>query len=147
MSTDPSAFVVSSGEVDDRLDPRDLRFADVYSDFLCKTSFSRSMWALNQIAGESADARDELVEECGRIDVNTDERVGFSAPTAGPVGNRHAAGQCAGQLDVDGGRSRRHQIRIERHARGQRIVQMREVSLALVEMELEVEPHGVLEHP
>src|SRR6186997_2765532 len=32
-----------------------------------------------QVAGELADPRDEPVEECIGIDVNTDERVGFSA--------------------------------------------------------------------
>ena len=73
-----------------------------------------------------ADPRDEPVEEGGRIDVNADERVGFPPPAARPVGDRHAARQRAGQLDVDGRRPRRHQFWIQRHTRGQRVVQVRQ---------------------
>ncbi len=77
----------------------------------------------------------------------TDQRVGAAAPAAVPVGDGHAASQRARQLDVDRRGPRLHEIRIQCHRGGQRIVKMRQIAFALVEVELEVEPHRILEHP
>src|SRR5258708_21938398 len=59
---------------------------------------------------ERPDPGDEPVEEHERVDLDTDKRVGFSAPVTTPVGDRHAAGQGAGQLDIDRGGPVLHQI-------------------------------------
>ena len=51
--------------------------------------------------GERADPGDEPVEERLGVDLDADVRVGLLDPSAAPVGHGHAAGQRAGQFDVD----------------------------------------------
>jgi hypothetical protein len=100
-----------------------------------------------QPAGERPDPFDEPVEEHGRIDINADVRIGFSAPAPRPVGYRHAAGQGSRQLDVHRRRLGGYQLRVERDRGGQRIVQMRHISMAEAVIGLHIEPHRVVDQP
>ncbi len=71
--------------------------------------------------------------------------LGSRPPPAAPVGDRHAAGERSGEFDVDRRRPRLDQAGIQGDRRRQRIVQVRQIALALVEVKLEVEPHRILE--
>ncbi len=102
---------------------------------------------LSPAARERPDPIDEPVEEHCRVNSDTDQRVGFSAPASRPVGHRHAAGQGPRQLDVHRRRPGGEQLRVQRDRRGQRVVQMRLVTVAEVVIRLQVEPRRVLDHP
>ena len=75
-------------------------------------------------------------KKAGRVDVDADQCVGCAAPSSAPVGDGHAAGQRAGQLDVDRRGPGLHQIRVQCHRGGQRIVQMGQIGFARASVQL-----------